>query len=111
VAIFIRPRAMLGMFTSHEDVVNLAMAWIPWLIPVLLAGALAYMYDGLYLGMTEGRKLRNSMLFSTLGIFLPVAVLALYLGSAHLLWAGLLAFMAARTATLGWMSRSLIGTT
>jgi MATE family multidrug resistance protein len=110
-ALFIRPRPMLGLFTSHEDVVDLAMTWIPWLIPVLLAGALAYMYDGLYLGMTEGRRLRNSMLFSTLGVFLPVAALALYLDSAHLLWAGLLAFMAARTATLGWMSRSLIGTT
>ena len=107
--VFIRPRKMLGLLTSHEDVVDLAMAWMPWLIPVLLLGALAYMYDGLYLGMTEGRRLRNSMLFSTKGIFLPVAALGLALGGSHLLWVALLAFMAARAVTLGWMSRSLLG--
>jgi len=107
--VFARPRMMLGLLTNHEEVVDLAMAWIPWLIPVLLFGALAYMYDGLFLGMTEGRRLRNSMLFSTLGVFLPVAAIGLAIDSPHLLWAGLLAFMAARAATLGWMSRSLVG--
>ena len=107
--IFARPRAMLGLLTSHEEVVDLAMAWAPWLIPVLLFGALAYMYDGLFLGMTEGRRLRNSMLFSTLCVFLPVAALALAWDSSPLLWAGLTAFMAARAVTLGWMSRSLVG--
>ena len=106
--VFLRPRAMLGLLTSHGDVVELAMAFIPWLIPVLLFGALAYMYDGLFLGMTAGRQLRNSMLFSTLGVFLPVAFLSLVLGGTHLLWVGLLAFMVARVATLGWMSRSLV---
>jgi MATE family multidrug resistance protein len=107
--VFARPRMMLGLLTNHEEVVDLAMAWIPWLIPVLLFGALAYMYDGLFLGMTEGRRLRNSMLFSTLGVFLPVAAIGLAIDSPHLLRAGLLAFMAARAATLGWMSRSLVG--
>jgi len=109
VAVFAWPRGMLSLLTSHEEVVDLAMTSIPWLIPVLLIGALAYMYDGLFLGMTEGRRLRNSMIFSTLGVFLPVAALALAFRSPALLWAALLAFMAARTITLGWMSRSLVG--
>jgi MATE family multidrug resistance protein len=60
------------------------------------------MYDGLFLGLTEGGRLRNSMLFSTLVVFLPIAVVGLNGRSNHLLWAAMALFMAARTATL-WL--------
>jgi len=96
----IRPAAPIRLLTSHPQTVETALRYLPWLAPVLLFGALAYIYDGLFLGLTAGRALRNAMLLSTLGVFLPLAVLALHLESNHLLWASLAAFMLARTATL-----------
>ncbi len=98
--IFAFQEPVYRLLTNHDDVVSFAVRYGPWLIPVLLIGASAYMYDGLYLGMTAGRRLRNSMLICTVGVYLPLAYLALRAGSVHGLWAALSAFMAARVLTL-----------
>jgi MATE family multidrug resistance protein len=96
------------LLTSHDDVILTASRYHLWFVPVLLFGSQAYMWDGVFLGLTAGRALRNSMFVSTVLVFLPVAVLALYLGSPHLLWAALVVFMVARTVTLGLASRGLL---
>lgn len=106
--LFVQPRLVYGVLTSHDEIVDLAVGYGAWLVPTLGFGALAYMYDGLFLGLTEGRTLRNSMLWCTLVVFLPPALLALRFESNHLLWASMAAFMAARTATLGWAGRRLL---
>lgn len=100
VLALIRPTAPIRLLTSHPQTVETALQYIPWLAPVLLFGSLAYIYDGLFLGLTAGQALRNAMLLSTLGVFLPLAALALHFENNHLLWASLAAFMLARAATL-----------
>jgi MATE family multidrug resistance protein len=97
-----------GLLTSHSDVVTTASRFHLWLVPVLLFGSLAYMYDGIFLGLTAGRALRNAMLASLLLGFLPVAVLGLRLDAPHVLWSALAVFMVARAATLGVASRELL---
>ncbi|MDH3283780.1 MAG: MATE family efflux transporter [Acidobacteriota bacterium] len=99
-AVLAAPGAVYGLLTSHEDVVAMATRYGIWLVPVLLLGAPAYVFDGLFLGLTEGRVLRNSMLLATGLVFLPLAVLAVATGANHLLWLAMTGFMAARTATL-----------
>ena len=79
-----------------------------WLIPVLLFGALAFMYDGLFLGLTEGAILRNAMLVSTLLVFVPPALLAASRQSNDLLWFAMAAFMLARTVTLALAARKML---
>ncbi|HEX2253941.1 MAG TPA: MATE family efflux transporter [Thermoanaerobaculia bacterium] len=103
--LFAAPAAVLGLLTSHAEVVAQARRGAPWLVPVLLAGAVAFVYDGFFLGLTNGRVLRNSMLLSTLVVFLPASALALALGSNHGLWLAMTLFMAARAATLAVASR------
>lgn len=98
------PERIIGILTSHPEAIEVAIEYIPWLVPVLAMGAVAYIYDGLFLGLTAGRSLRNAMLISFC-IFLPLAIAAVRLGSNHLLWFSLAAFMAARSVTLWWASR------
>ncbi len=99
---------ILGLLTSHADVIAISADFMPWLIPVLLFGSLAYMYDGLFLGLTEGPTLRNAMLVCTLLIFVPSCWVALRLQSNHGLWASMALFMVARAATLWAASRSVL---
>ncbi|MCZ6669456.1 MAG: MATE family efflux transporter [Acidobacteria bacterium] len=101
------PATYFGIMTSHESLIELAGRFGPWLLPVLLFGAPAYMYDGLFLGLTMGKTLRNSMFFSTLLGFLPLALLALYLRNNHLLWGAMTLFMIVRATTLWAASRNL----
>ena len=83
---FLVPDPILALLTNHHDVAARALAAAPWLVPVLLAGAAAFVYDGLFLGLTAGRALRNAMLLSTFAVFLPAALAALWLKSNPLLW-------------------------
>ena len=108
VAVLVRPELSFGLLTSHDDVVRHALEHSLWLVPVLAFGSMAYMFDGLFLGLTAGRTLRNSMLWSTLVVFLPLAWFALRSGSNHLLWSAMAVFMLARTATLGYAAREFL---
>lgn len=108
IALFAAREPILRLLTSHGDIVETAARFAPWLVPVVGIGAAAYMYDGIFLGLTEGRRLRNSMLVSTVAVFLPVAAAAVALRSNDLLWASLAAFMVARVGTLGAAARRII---
>ncbi|MEM9557392.1 MAG: MATE family efflux transporter [Acidobacteriota bacterium] len=103
------PGALFGLLTSHGDLVARAADLRWWLAATLLVGSAAYVYDGLFLGLTAGRRLRDAMVVSTALGFLPLALLALARRDVHLLWAALLLFMVARVVTLGLASRQLPG--
>jgi len=107
-ALVLWPAALYGVLTSHSEVLAAAVQFGWWLVPVLLFGAVAYIYDGLFLGLTEGRALRNSMLFSAAIVFLPIAWLAVRFENNHLLWLAMMLFMVARAATLGLAARSVL---
>jgi len=107
VVFFAGSRFFLGVLTSHDDLVAAGLRYAPWLIPTLVFGGLAYMYDGLFLGLTEGRRLRNAMALSMLGVFLPLCVTALYTRDNDVLWGAMSAFMLARVLTLRHESRAV----
>lgn len=96
LAVVAAPFALLGLLTSHQDVVARAAADRWWLLPVMLPAAFAYIYDGFFLGLTAGRVLRDTMLVS-LAIFALPAWLAARTGSNTGLWLALAIFMAARS--------------
>ncbi|PRQ02990.1 DNA-damage-inducible protein F [Enhygromyxa salina] len=73
-----------------------------WLVLVLLLGAVAYVLDGYFIGLTAGPTLARAMLLSFALGFLPLALWARYGGGGpQMLWLALLVFMAARALTLG----------
>lgn len=101
LALSVLPRPVLGLLTSHAEVQALAMVYLPWLLAILILGAPAYVFDGFFLGLADGRVLRRSMLASLLVAFVPLSALALWRLDTHLLWFALTAFTLARGLTLG----------
>ena len=87
--------------TSHVELVETVRSYDHWLYATLLIGAIAYIYDGYFIGLTEGAILRNAMAVSTLTCFAPTAAVAVARGSNDLLWLAMVVFMVARVATLG----------
>lgn len=96
------PKPLFSLLTNHANVVAQVQAYVGWLLPVLSFGSIAYMLDGYFLGLTEGRILRISSLLASLVGFVPLAAIAWYFHNNHLLWLAMSAFMAARAITLGW---------
>lgn len=96
------PQPLFGLLTGHQEVIATVQRYVGWLIPVLGLGAIAYLLDGYFIGLTAGNVLRNATVLAAGVGFLPLALVARSLGSAHLLWLALVGLMAARALTLGW---------
>lgn len=94
------PRSLLGLLTDRSDIIDTALAFVPWLIPVLGLGALAFMLDGYFLGLTAGGALRNSTVWGSILGFCPCAAIALWLNNPHWLWLGLSTMMGVRAGVL-----------
>lgn len=67
-AFFARP--MLYVLTSDTDVVTASMEFIPWLIPMPIIGCAAFTWDGIYVGATASKPIRNSTLWAVVGFFI-----------------------------------------
>ncbi|MDZ8221465.1 guanitoxin biosynthesis MATE family efflux transporter GntT [Nostoc sp. ChiVER01] len=99
-AFILAPESLLRLLTNHTEIINHLRSYIPWLLPVLGFGSVAYALDGYFLGLTQGHILRQAMLTATVIGFIPSAITAWYFHNSHLLWLSMSLFMAARTITL-----------
>jgi MATE family multidrug resistance protein len=86
---------IVRILTDLSDVRQTAMTYLPWLIASPLISVWCFLYDGVYVGMTRAREMRNIMVFSTIAIFLPLWFLTQSFGN-HGLWFAFMAFMASR---------------
>jgi len=96
---------VLRLLTSDEAVVQTAWQFLPWLLLMPPLGCAAFTWDGIYLGATASRALRDSMGLAALAFF-GVWYIGKWLlqpeGAAaiHLLFAAYFAHLAARTVWL-----------
>lgn len=94
------PQSLFGLLTNHSEVIARTNEYVWWLFPILSFGAIAYMLDGYFIGLTAGKILRQSTLIATTIGFAPMAIVAWYWQLNHLLWLALTLFMVARSLTL-----------
>lgn len=90
---------LVAVVTTAEDVRATAAIYLPWAAFTALSGVLAFQMDGVFIGATWSRDMRNMMLLS----FAAYIVGLLALGSAfgnHGLWAALHLFLLARGLSL-----------
>ena len=90
----------LTLFTDQEAILELAGVYLPWLIGLSVAGALAFMWDGIFIGLTESRAMRDTMIIATFFIFLPLAYYGKDFWGNHALWLAMFAFVSIRALGL-----------
>ena len=109
---------MLRMMTSDPIVVDAAVGYLPWLLLMPVAGCAAFTWDGIYIGATASRQMRNSMLWATVAFAALWALGILILQAVapdspsygriamHILMAAYFAHLLARTVylTASWRS-------
>lgn len=94
----------IDLLTSLQTVRALARDYLPWVIVLPLVAFVAFWLDGVCVGATLGREMRNTMLLATTGFFIAWGVL-LPLGN-HGLWLAMLLFFALRGVLLGFRLRA-----
>lgn len=95
LAYFIAGPLVIGILTDLPDVRAAASKYLPWMVLSPLVSVWCFLYDGVYVGATRAKAMRDIMLVSTFGIFLPAWYLLQPLGN-HGLWLAFTIFMASR---------------
>ena len=72
---------LLKMMTSDLAVIKMSEHYLPWLLLMPVVGCAAFTWDGIYIGATASKAMRNSMLWAVLAF---VAVWAIGIGILNL---------------------------
>jgi putative MATE family efflux protein len=104
---FIFGPLIIDLMTTAEDVRETARRFLPWAALTSIAGVIAFQMDGVFIGATWSRDMRNMMLLSVLVYLIAWALLIPPFGN-HGLWLALLIFLSARSIAFHWRMRRLL---
>lgn len=91
---------LIDVMTTAPDVRLASRVYLPWVVAMPVLGIAAWMLDGIFIGATRTRDLRNAMAISATVYAATLALLVPALGN-HGLWASLIVLNLVRAVTLG----------
>jgi len=92
---FLAGHLIISLMTDIETVQSAARQYLPWVVLLPIISVWSFLFDGIYVGATRSAEMRNTMIFSTFFIFLPVWYLLLPWEN-YGLWLAFALFMCAR---------------
>lgn len=101
-------KEILSIYTNKSYLIDLAMTYFIWTIIAPTVNSFCYIWDGIYIGATATKPMRDSMLINTFIIFLPFYLLTRDALGNHALWIAMLLFMFARGLSLTLLSKKFI---
>jgi len=97
---FAIPGVLARLFTGQEAVILLVQRYFLWTQVAPVLNSVCYIWDGVYIGATASRAMRNTSFVATFLIFLPVYYVSRNLWGNHGMWLAMTLFMAARGFSL-----------
>lgn len=91
--------ALIDLMTTAPNVRLVARDYLPWLIAAPIIGVWAWMLDGIFIGATLTREMRQTMILSVLAYGAALLVLVPLWGN-HGLWAALMVLNITRGITM-----------
>ncbi len=98
---------IIRLLTELPEVIAAALTYLPWMVLSPLVSVWSFLYDGVFVGATRAREMRNIMVLAAFGVFVPAWYLLQGLGN-HGLWLAFTAFMAARGIGMHYYYRRLV---
>ncbi len=94
---------LMSFLTTNQLILETAKDFNIWVIIIPLTSTAAFIWDGIYVGVTASKEMRNAMIISTIFVFIPIYFITASFWGNNSLWFALNAFMVAR-AFLMWMN-------
>ncbi|MBK7030542.1 MAG: MATE family efflux transporter [Bacteroidales bacterium] len=87
---------ILRMLTDNQQVLLAAKPYLVWIVIIPFVTFSAFVWDGIFVGATASKAMRNSMVIITTVIFLPAYYLLEPVMGNHGLWLAMMLFMGSR---------------
>jgi MATE family multidrug resistance protein len=99
---------ILYLLTNDDQIIQTAKEYIIWTIMLPIAAFGAFLWDGIYIGATASKAMRNAVLLSVFAVFTPAYIISYPLIGNHGLWLALILFLFSRGLFLWLMSAKAI---
>jgi len=88
---------ILILLTDNVNVISAAQPFMLWISLIPLVSFSGFLWDGIYIGTTASKSMRNTMLVSAFLIFFPIYYLSKDTMGNHALWMSMILFLLARS--------------
>ena len=102
------PDVFIHLISDQPEIATQAQPYHIYMILIPLITFAAFLWDGIYIGATASRAIRNTMLISAVGVFLPASLILMPLFGNHGLWISFLLFMVARGLSMTLMAKKAV---
>jgi len=90
---------VITLMSDIETIRNLSSSYAVWLILMPLISSFCYQFDGIFIGASQTKELRNAMIFSVFSYLLMYLYLTKLMGNTGV-WISLCLFMVLRALSL-----------
>jgi len=99
IIFFLLNQYAIQLMSNIDIIKNLSASYAFWLIIMPLISSFCYQLDGIFIGASQTKELRNAMIFSVLLYVITSLILANFLGNTGI-WISLSLFMILRALSL-----------
>ncbi|MCM8536278.1 MAG: MATE family efflux transporter [Lentisphaeraceae bacterium] len=97
---------IFAIFTDKELITSEANTYLIWALVACLINPISFIWDGIFIGATMSKAMRDSMIFCTLLVYIPAFLLLREYGN-HGHWLAMTIFMIARGICMTAMAKPI----
>ena len=101
------PDAFIHLISDQPGVAEQARPYYIYMVLIPVITFAAFLWDGIYIGATAAKEIRNTMIIASLLVFLPAWYILMPLYGNHGLWIAFLLFMVARGVSMSVMAKRI----
>ena len=101
IIFFFTNNFVINFMSDIDEIRKLSSSYVIWLIILPVISSFCYQFDGIFIGASQTKELRNAMIFSVLGYLLISIFLIKFLFNTGI-WISLCIFMILRAISLFW---------
>ena len=100
-------KQIINVITNIEILRFISYKLIIWIVIIPPAASFCYQFDGIFIGATQTKEIRNGMMISVVSFIITSIYLTKYFDN-HGLWLSLLLFMIFRSLTLNYFFNKIL---
>ena len=101
IIFFLTNNFVINFMSDIDEIRKLSSSYAIWLIILPVISSFCYQFDGIFIGASQTKELRNAMIFSVL-VYLLISILLIKFLFNTGIWISLCIFMILRAISLFW---------